>query len=138
MLFNCKKKEPQLTFTSTIGCYADKDKPECSLIEELREIQKELNKKHDLYNRRYEIMTSLYRREKDPFYCGFYDYSKPVGILYDIERKSCNYTDIEGLNKAIALLQEYKELTEKHLEHEQRKKDLLQRELEIKCMLGIN
>lgn len=135
MIFSCKKK-PQLTFTSTIGCYADKDKPECSLIEELRNIQKELKYKDDCYVKRYNIMNLLYKEE--PVVGNFSIHTKTTGILYAIGLQKTNYTDIEGLNKAIALLQEYKELTEKKLAHEQRRKALLQRELEIKRMLGIN
>ena len=136
MIFKCKKELTQVS-TPTIQCPVSQSKPECSLIEELREIQKELNKKDDLYNRRYEIMDLLYKSRPMGYYgmsCSFNDVS---GVLYEIERKGCYYTNIEGLNKAIALLQEYKELTEKQLEHDQRIKDLNQRQKEIKDILGI-
>ena len=113
MIFSCnKKKTSQLQTATTVECYANHNKPECSLIEELREIQKELNKKDDLYNKRYEIMDLLYKSRPVNYYgitCSFNDV---YGVLYDIERRGCNYTNIEGLNKAIELLQEYKELTE--------------------------
>lgn len=138
MIFSCnKKKTSQLQTATTVECYANQNKPECSLIEELREIQKELNKKDDLYNRRYEIMDLLYKSRPMGYYGMSHSFNDVSGVLYEIERKGCYYTNIEGLNKAIALLQEYKELTEKQLEHDQRIKDLNQRQKEIKDILGI-
>ena len=138
MIFSCnKKKTSQLQTTTTVECHANQNKSECSLIEELREIQKELGKKDDLYNRRYEIMDLLFKSRPVNYYgmdCSFNDVS---GVLYEIERKGCHYMNIKGLNNAISLLQEYKELTEKQLEHDQRIKDLNQRQKEIKEMLGI-
>lgn len=137
MIFSCnKKKASQLTSTPTIECHANQNKSECSLIEELREIQKELDQKDDLYKKRFEIMEALYRRRPTATPSGFV-YDEVYGILYDIECKGCKYTNIKGLNNAIALLHEYKELTEKQLEHDQRIKDLHQRQKEIKDMLGI-
>ena len=120
-------------------CHADKSRPECSLIEELREIQKkqkELGQTEYLHERRRVIMDLLYKTTN--VYTTFSSYLEYSGILYDIECKGCNYTSIEGLNKAISLLQEYKELTEKQLECEQRAKDLKKRQKDIKNMLGIN
>lgn len=135
MIFKCKK-EPVQVSTPIIQCPASQSKTECSLIEELREIQKELDKKDDLRNRRYEIMDLLYKRRPTYGGVGVY-YNDIFGVLYDIECKGCHYTNIKGLNNAIALLQEYKELTEKQLEHDQRIQDLNQRQKEIKEILGI-
>lgn len=135
MIFSCKKKS-QL---QTIKCHANQSRPECSLIEELREIQKEqkeLGQTGDLYNRRRAIMNLLYKRTT--IYTTFSSYPEFSGMFYDIESKGCNYTNIEGLEKTISLLQEYKELTEKQLEREQRISDLQQRQKEIKIVLGIN
>ena len=135
MIFSCKKKS-QL---QTIKCNANQNRPECSLIEELREIQneqKELLQNDDLYEKRRVLMDLLYTKTRT--YGHFGSYFGYSGMFYDIESKGCDYTDIEGLEKTISLLQEYKELTEKQLERKQRISDLQQRQKEIKNMLGIN
>ena len=135
MIFRCKEKF-QL---QTTKCNADQSRPDCSLIEELREIQKEerdLRLQDILPERRRAIMDLLYKSTRVYGALGScYDYS---GMFYEIESKGCNYTNIEGLEKTISLLQEYKELTEKQLECDQRISDLQQRQKEIKNMLGIN
>ena len=109
MIFRCKEKF-QL---KTTKCNADQSRQECSLIEELREIQKELKelKTDDLYNKRRAIMDLLYTRTRT--YGIFDSYFEYSGMFYDIESKGCDYTNIEDLEKTISLLQEYKELTEK-------------------------
>lgn len=135
MIFSCKGK----TQLQTIKCHADQSRPEFSLIEELREIQKEqkeLVQTDDLYKRRRAIMDLLYKRTT--VYTTLSSYPEYSGMFYDIESKGCNYTNIKGLEKTISLLQEYKELTEKQLEREQRVNDLQQKQKEIKNMLGIN
>lgn len=81
-------------------------------------------------------MDSLYK--KTTAYSTFSSYPEFSGMFYDIEREGCGYINIKGLEKTIFLLQEYKELTEKQLECEQRAKDLKQRQKDIKNMLGIN
>lgn len=132
MIFRCKEK-----FKSQ-KCHADQSRPECSLIEELREIQKVQKELEtdDLYNKRCAIMDLLYKRTT--VYTTFSSYPEYSGMLYDIEIKGCNYTNIEGLEKTISLLQEYKELVEKDLERKQQIKDLKQRQKDIKNMLDIN
>lgn len=132
MIFRCKEKF-QLQ-----KCNADQSRPDCSLIEELREIQKAKKEleRDDSYERRRAIMDLLHKTTT--VYTTFSSYPEYSGMLYDIESKGCNYTNIEGLEKTISLLQEYKELVEKDLERKQQIKDLQQRQKDIKNMLGIN
>lgn len=140
MKFNLfKKKEIPTTVSVTIpACSANQDKPECSLIEELREIQKELNQENDFEIKREKIMERLSPREEYNFsiYSPYYREPK-MGLLDEIVCRKCRYINVYALTNAIDLLQQYKELTEKQIEYEQHIKVLKQRELEIKIKLGI-
>ena len=133
-----KKKQNPSTLETTQVCPTNQEKAECSLVQELRDIQERLKQKNDLDIKRYDIMHKLFKKERchNPYMSISYD--KPIGILSQIEEKGYQYTDIKEITKAIDLLQQYKDLTQQKLEYEQQKETLKQREKEIKELLGIN
>ena len=138
MKLNIFKKKQPTTPEPIPVCPTNQDKPECSLVQELRDIQEELSKlENDFYFKRKEILDKLYGKTPTHTWGTIYIPEEPIGILEELRIRKLNYTNIKGLTNIINLLQEYKDLTEKYLKYEQRKNELRQREAEIKEQLGI-
>lgn len=131
------KKNPPLEPTSSSVCPADQ-KPECSLIQELRDIQKELSQVNTLYNQRRKVLDELtgglYYKENNVSY--YRDINIP--ILRRIIGAPMECIQIAEISKAIDLLIKFKELTEKDIDRNKRIKELNKRATEIKEQLGIN
>lgn len=131
-----KKQQPVLTPEPKIICPADQ-KPECSLIQELRDIQKELSQVNTLYNQRRKVLDELtggmYYKENNVSY--YRDINIP--ILRRIVGAPMECIQITEISKAIDLLIKFKELTEKDITRNERIKELNKRAAEIKEQLGI-
>jgi len=136
-----RKQQPisQPTPEPQIICPADQ-KPECSLIQELRDIQKELSQVNTLYYQRRQVLDELtggtyYNetlRNKGSMYR---DINTP--ILRRIVECPMDCLYVTEISKAIDLLIKLKELTEKDITRKERIKELNTRAAEIKEQLGI-
>lgn len=137
-----KKKEiqptpPPIEQSPTPICPANHDKPECSLIEELRDIQYKLKHQENFMDRRIKIMEKLTtgNRWSCLNYYGHDRYQR--GLLDDITNRKYHYKNIDELNDVIQLLSEYKDILEEQGKYDEYIKSLRQREKEIKQQLGI-
>ena len=114
MKLNIFKKKETIIPEPTPTCPTNQDKPECSLVQELREIQEELSKsENDFYFKRKKILDNLYGKTSSHAWGTTY-IPESIGILEELRLRKLNYTNIKGLTNIINLLQEYKDLTEKY------------------------
>lgn len=136
------EKDGKVTITIPKTCTADQDKPECSLIQELQEVQRKLQLKNQYEKEKEDIMRQLTGKAYGATVGSFLYYNIKVEDTgsYPLTRLVYNgarYSNIDELNGIIDLLQQYKEAVIKYEEYKVQYKILQQREKEIKLQLGI-
>lgn len=122
--------------TTPISCNADQNKPECSLIKELQDIQCKMQLTIQSKNKMNTIMEQLAGSEYG-MAGNYYNHINNKYPIITLCYKGSKYNDIDGIDEIIDLLQQYKEATIEYNECSKQKKHLLQREQEIKTLLGI-
>ena len=127
-----KKTKP----TEQFICSANQNKPECSLIEELREIQEELRLISFNYDEREQIMCDLLGRRNLELY-EYYESNIREMPLISFIRFGYSFKDTKIIDYIINKLQKFKECIELERNKEERKYALQEREKEIKEQLGI-
>lgn len=120
-----------------LSCSADQNKPECSLVEELREVQRDLNELsiHDIEIKLNNIWDYIFGK-------GQYEYlnfgENMPGIMTEYIKYSKRYMITSTvLDITISKLIEYKKLIEQYDLYTEEKNKLKQRESELKTQLGI-
>ena len=140
------RKKDESVFTAVkpgqFPCPADQDKPECSLIQELQEVQRKLQLKNLHEKEKENIMKQLAGKAYGTTvghisYCGTYVGDTGDYPLTRLVYRGAHYSDINELDEIINLLQQYKEAVIKYEEYEAQYKILQRREIEIKLQLGI-